>query len=96
MVDDYLDGNNEPNYDAILSGITYPTKLDPGILGHRQYTDQLFEITDRLQAQGYDRDFIAKVVIESHIRFNRSCGLPPKPQTDQSDAKMTSKDLAET
>ena len=85
MPDEYLDENNEPNYDAILSCITYPTKLDPSILGHREYTDQLFKLTDRLQAQDYERDFIAKVVIESHIRFNYSCGLPAKPQTDLND-----------
>ena len=73
--------SNEPSCDEILSGLTYP-KFDPSILGQSQYTEQLFKITDELESQGYDRNFIFKVVVEANIRYQNHCGLDSDEQKD--------------
>lgn len=74
IINNYLDENNQPNYDLILSGLTYPN-LKSSILGQSQYTKELLKITENLKIQGYNHDFILKVVTEANMRFIANCRL---------------------
>ena len=72
MNNDFIEVNSRPDYDLILNGLNF-SDANLFSLGKCQFTEDLLNITDKLESQGYDQAFINNVIAEAVMRYASFC-----------------------